>query len=59
LLESNTAPNKPDRPIDHKAVSVVVTLTSQDYKNATSAARSSHENLAEWISSLVHTALQP
>jgi hypothetical protein len=40
-------------------INVVVSLTAKDHKAATLAASSSHEVLTEWISSLVHTALQP
>jgi hypothetical protein len=59
LPKSNTAPKTIDKQISRKAISVVVTLASQDYKHAIMAAKSSHETLEEWVSSLVHTALQP
>lgn len=40
-------------------IRVVVNLTLKDHKSAMSAAKSSKEELGGWISSLVHTALQP
>jgi hypothetical protein len=59
LPKSDAALNTTDTPISHKTVSVVVVLTPQDYKKGIVAAKSSNENIAEWISGLVNTALQP
>lgn len=35
---------------------VVVRLNAEDHKQATLAAKRSHQNLSEWIRALVHTA---
>jgi hypothetical protein len=38
---------------------IFITLTAEDRRNATAAARSSKQTLAEWISSMVNMTLQP
>jgi hypothetical protein len=42
-----------------EANGVFVSLTAGDRKNATAAALTSKQTLAEWISSMVNTSLQP
>ena len=45
----------------HKATAIAVSvlLNPEDHQNATMAAKFCNQTLAEWISSLVNTALQP
>jgi hypothetical protein len=38
---------------------VFISLTAEDRRNATAAARLSNQTLAEWISSMVTMTLQP
>jgi hypothetical protein len=38
---------------------LVLTLSADDYEKATTVANYHNETLAEWISGLVNTALQP
>jgi hypothetical protein len=38
---------------------VFISLTAEDRRNATAAARLSNQTLAEWISSMVTMSLQP
>jgi len=38
---------------------VFINLTAGDRRNATAAALTSNQTLAEWISSMVNTTLQP
>jgi predicted HicB family RNase H-like nuclease len=42
-----------------KGIAVAVTLSTEDHRNATNAALANQQSLAEWIASLVNTALQP
>ena len=42
-----------------ESITVTIRLTPQDHKTASAAAKSQGESLAEWISGLVNTALQP
>jgi hypothetical protein len=38
---------------------VVVRLSAEDYRNATTAAKISNQTLSDWISSMVNVSLQP
>jgi hypothetical protein len=38
---------------------IFISLTAEDRRNATAAARLSNQTLADWISSMVNTTLQP
>jgi hypothetical protein len=42
-----------------EANGIFINLTAGDRKNATIAAVACHQTLAEWISSMVNTSLQP
>ena len=42
-----------------EAIAVSVLLSPEDHKNATAVTKIDHQTLAEWVSSLVNTALQP
>jgi hypothetical protein len=42
-----------------KTFAVLVTLSTEDYKQACAAAKAHNETVEEWIGSLVNTALQP
>jgi hypothetical protein len=42
-----------------EASGILISLTAEDRRNATTAARSNKQTLAEWISSMVNTTLQP
>jgi hypothetical protein len=59
LSKLTKAPIKSGRSATPKTLNVVVVLTAHDHKEATTAAKLSHQNVADWISSLVNTALQP
>jgi hypothetical protein len=48
-----------DEAASNRMINVVVSLTAKDHEDATLAARASNETLTEWISSLVHIAIQP
>jgi hypothetical protein len=56
LSKLKTAPKKTGK---RQSIDVVVTLTAQDHKEAVTAASLSHQTVADWISTLVNTALQP
>jgi hypothetical protein len=59
LPEVMVVPKRIGKVTSRQAVNVVVTLTAKDHNQASGAAKVENETRAEWISSLVNTALQP
>ena len=54
-----TAPKRTSKVTKLKTIDVVVSLTVEDHKSATVAAKISHQTVAIWISSMVNMWLKP